>query len=929
VSDLMHPSNPQRQGTFKQAIDAAIAKLTAEQSHFSKTALLAAALQEAPALGLPPEGLLEAARTAIEQATSVRVLTSSFVTGAADSPKLVDLGSHNGQQRLTTPEVLEEEATLLETVRKLKAGKGASVPEQIIQIAVDDQMRHIASRSKKKVPGKSATKLTPSPEQLAAARHMTQGSGQIRVVTGVAGSGKTDFPIAIATRAWEEAGYNVHAATPTAKASRVLQRATGLDSQTVTKALGDYELPWSCILKHHLRQLKNAALGRQTHSVHKPAPIKLDANSILLIDEASMLSTRHMSMLTERALKSGATLVLVGDQNQLPPVGRGAPFTSIACRVGAAQLTETRRQEEAWARKVAELASHGEVRQALQMLSERNSVRASSSVTETIDATIAHWDSLGAAAEPAKAIILASTNEECEALNQRAQQHRLAAGILNAKRSIPIQDVHQDSGITYKNRIYQGDQIAITRNNRGANVDNGEVGTVIGINTFHHNLVVQFPDGRTTVIPANSFPHLRLGYAVTPYKAQGDSYQHALIFVTESEQSKLSFNVQVSRARESTTIFTTRSLWDPKHQLIHQSPLADLLSRQPDLRLASDLMDKERQRETSVPQLTPPLELGALQRPLDAVSVSEQTANVAPPAPPFTTQATSSPPNQSAPIFVSSEALNTSHPPTAEPPRQRPAEPLDAPSEPKAPASLPIDALQSAPRKPRHADPLEAALPPLTPTAPLARRKRKKKRRGDPENPVHGEGEAVPQAQAIEEELLPPVDAASPDDVNRASALPAILPEEFMTVPVPSVSHWRPSPLNISADRVPLLPEDFMRFSQPPRARHLVSRIRDFDRLNNDSPSPAQQAQPLSISIEEARANPSYLASMQRDAVRNLRARLLAQHDLPPDQIDIISVRQWEEKRDNVIEIWIEITYRIRMFGPRDLTAAIAIPFPV
>lgn len=84
--------------------------------------------------------------------------------------------------------------------------------------------------------------------------------------------------------------------------------------------------------------------------------------------------------------------------------------------------------------------------------------------------------------------------------------------------------------------------------------------------------------------------------------------QHAPIFVTESEQWKLSFNVQVSRARESTTIFTTRSLWDPKHQLIHQSPLADLLLRQPDLRLASDLMDKERQRETSAPSV--PLELG-------------------------------------------------------------------------------------------------------------------------------------------------------------------------------------------------------------------------------------------------------------------------------------------------------------------------------
>lgn len=119
------------------------------------------------------------------------------------------------------------------------------------------------------------------------------------------------------------------------------------------------------------------------------------------------------------------------------------------------------------ARNQAELASHGEVRQALQMLSERNSVRASSSVTETIDATIAHWDSLGAAAEPAKADHPGKHKRRVRMLNQRAQQHRLAAGILNAKRSIPIQDVHQDGGITYKNRIYQGDQIAITRNNRG------------------------------------------------------------------------------------------------------------------------------------------------------------------------------------------------------------------------------------------------------------------------------------------------------------------------------------------------------------------------------------------------------------------------------------------------------------------------------
>lgn len=929
VSDLMDPTRPQRQGTFQQAIDAAIARLTEEHSHFSKTALLAAALQEAPALGLPPDGLLEAARAAVHEATALHVVTTSFVgSGDQGAKALVNLGSHDGQQRFTTREVLEEEEELLQSVEQLRTGEGANVPEPILQLAVDDQMAHLASRAQKRSRGKRTVRPTPSEEQLAAARHMTQGEGRLRIVTGVAGSGKTDFPIAMATRAWEEAGYQVHVATPTAKAARVLQRATGQDAQTVTKTLGDYELPWSCVLKHHLEQLKRAALGRRTNKVHKPRPIALDANSVLLVDEASMLSTRHMSMLLAQAQKSGATLVLVGDQNQLPPVGRGAPFTSIAMRVGSAQLNENRRQEEAWARKVAELAAAGEVRQALQALSERELIKTSDSVSEAMEATVAHWASLGAARQPGQAIILASTNDQCEALNQLAQQHRLAAGILNPKQSLLIRDVQED-GNAYESRVHQGDLILVTRNSRAVNIDNGDVGTVTGVNTLTKNLVVQFPDGRTTIISAKNFQHLRLGYAVTPYKAQGDTYQHALLFVTESEQSQLSFNVQVTRAKESTTIFTTRGLWNPGRQPIHQSPLADILSRQPDLRLAWDLLERDSQRMGIVPQLSPPLELGPTKPILPPVVESgvidggNGTFMVLPSRLPIPQ---ASPHSPAPAVERQRPPANPNQPEAASAEASREAQAIKAPDA----SAVSPNKHRESPRPRRYPEQPAAsteplALPPMSPT-PAKKKKKRKKRRGEAAAPPAVETTDLPLAQAIEDPIPPQADL---DDVpgTELAATDSILPEDFFAVPLPAVGTWRPRPANASAERIPLLPEDFMSVPKSPLPRKLALRLRNpegFKKLVEHGPQPAA---PQEIPSREMANNPRYSESLANQQVQELYSVLERDYGVPRDQIDIINVRHWQEEVGEMIRFWVEITYRIRTYGPQDLTAAVAIPF--
>jgi hypothetical protein len=67
-----------------------------------------------------------------------------------------------------------------------------------------------------------------------------------------------------------------------------LERDTGMPTETVAKALADYELPWGCVLRHNLKQLVNAALGRPTRRLRKPAKIELDDRTIFVVDEAAM-----------------------------------------------------------------------------------------------------------------------------------------------------------------------------------------------------------------------------------------------------------------------------------------------------------------------------------------------------------------------------------------------------------------------------------------------------------------------------------------------------------------------------------------------------------------------------------------------------------------------------------------------------------------
>jgi len=779
-------------------------------------------------------------------------------------------------------------------------------------MAIDDRLKYIAARAKEA--GKTLDQPPElSPEQLAAVRHLTQDTGRtgaIRMVQGSAGTGKTDQVINVAKQAWEQAGYKVIAATPTAKAARVLQRATGLNVQTITKAMADYELPWGGILIHHLRQLKNELLGKRTRPLPKPRPVPLDPKCILLVDEAGMVGTRGHLMLAQQANKSGATLALLGDRFQLPPIERGAPFQSLSHRVGCVELTDIQRQQADWARRVAKLAAAGEVPQALQILAEHNAIHARDTVAKAAGAMVDRWAALGAVRDPQQAIMLATTNDECEALNQLAQRRRLAENVMSAKRSVPIRDEDLARGINYASRVYQGDQVLITRNCSAINVQNGTVGTVIGINPLTNNVTVQFDTGESAIIPAKNFPHLRLGYAVTTYKAQGDGHPNVLVLVTESPQSQPAFYVQMTRAYGTTEIFTTRGLWNPEQQAVSQSPLAEFLSRQPDLRLASDLMDVARDRAQADGTTLPPLEINFPKPPSGPGSPS------APPAP----ASNEVPPQVAGEPIPPSSRLSPDTPPKS---GETPVVQVTPDSLPSFsdwtfsdPSSRTIDAASATQPEAASAMPMPLPLPPQ-------KRKKKKKKRPSEVSDFETPDDEEPQANLTEE--ITPEPEIGESFESAPVDLPSVLPDDFLIVPVPSIFQWRPAQPGAPIDRVPLLPADFLSTPRRPLARAIPSRIISSKSDTGRDATPTSLHDPQQISLEDAR-NPAYRRARQEKLLQAAIAQAASQFGVPLDHVEIIGVREWEEQSGEMITVWIEITYRIRSYGPVDLMKLIAFP---
>lgn len=378
-----------------------------------------------------------------------------------------------------------------------------------------------------------------SEEQRAALHHLTRAS-RLTVLEGLAGTGKSHL-LGAAREAWEASGYEPRGAALAGKAAKGLAEDSGLRAQTLHSLLAD---------------LKR---GRD----------RLTARTVLVIDEAGMVGSRQLARVLEEVDKAHAKLVLVGDANQLQPIEAGQLFERVGDEVGAARLTEIRRQREESERSMVRALASGDTRAALTWLQEHGRVHAAPDREQAMHELVRDWSRGRDVQQPREDLMLSATRADTLALNHLAREHLHRNGELRGEHV--VETANGPLGLA------QGDRIVITRNTKMLGMMNGDLATVTALTERRGELQItaRLDSGSTRTWRVGEHPHIEHGYALTAHKAQGVSVERAYVLAHESLSAREWSYVAGSRARDTVHLYAERHTADDLERIMGRSHKKD------------------------------------------------------------------------------------------------------------------------------------------------------------------------------------------------------------------------------------------------------------------------------------------------------------------------------------------------------------------
>lgn len=505
-----------RKSAYEMALNRALDKITQSKNHFTERELVKYAAQAAQAYCLEAD-----------------FLTGSIKHDLKNSDRFILLGERVGESRYTTKEILELEAKLLEAARSLKGSR--------VHILDNEKLKRTISQN------------TLDPEQEKALRHLTRSKGSIKILSGIAGSGKTHTLNAL-REAYEKRGYTVLGAAIGGKAAKELEAGSGISSQTIKLLQMRLEPSVGRQLKHHTRQLVRAAKGKKTYRLDR---LKLDEKTVLVIDEAGMVPTETMAKLVEVTKKHGSKLILAGEYGQLSPIDGGSALKALQRELGCSKLDEIRRQRSEKDRQVVKDFRSGDSAKALKSLTKRGLVSVQETRQQAIQELVSDW-SAAVGGRPQDGLIFCGTRKEADDLNRHCQMEQSLSGRVDKTQALTLQDGF----------VYKGDRVLFTKNSYPLLAFNGELGTVIAVHERKKMLSIKKDDGQIVVLPLKDYVHdrgerkgqtaLELGYAVTTHKGQGTTVEKAFVLAGGSMQDREISYVQASRARGLTRIYSDK-----------------------------------------------------------------------------------------------------------------------------------------------------------------------------------------------------------------------------------------------------------------------------------------------------------------------------------------------------------------------------------
>jgi len=494
---------------------------------------------------------------------------------------LIEIGQQSVGRAFTTEEMIGYERANIEWMR---AG----------------QMRHeplVASGTRQEVEHKHAHL---NQTQRGAVEQILGNRDQITALEGIAGAGKTTSLAAIREAA-ESEGYQVRGFAPTSRAAQKLEES-GVKSTTL-----------------------------QRHLV-KPEELNPSARHLYIIDESSLASTKQVNGFL-KGLGQHDRVVMVGDVRQHQAVDAGTPYQQMQeSGMQTARLDEIVRQKDPALKQVVEQLSRGDVRQAIQSLSDQGRVHEIADRQERLK-EIAHEY----AVKPEGTLVVSPDNESRQQINLLVHREMQQRGNVSAQEQ-ELKVLHPNQEMTAADRAWagnyeQGQVVRYSKGSKALGLEPGEYARVSAADrernlitverangaqvsydprrlqgvtlyreierTFGEGERVQFTapskelavanrelgmlekidangsvrikmdSGHSVAFNVRQHPHLDYGYAMTSYSSQAQTADRVLVHV-ESERSAGLVNNRMAYVAVSRGRYDAQIYTDDRGAIVHE-----------------------------------------------------------------------------------------------------------------------------------------------------------------------------------------------------------------------------------------------------------------------------------------------------------------------------------------------------------------------
>lgn len=329
-------------------------------------------------------------------------------------------------------------------------------------------------------------------------------SSPLTVITGGPGTGKTTLVRALTT-ILQTQFLKFALCTPTGRAAKRLEETTGQPAQTI----------------HRLLKL-NGLTGEFAHNSENPLDVDL-----VLVDEISMVDIALMKSLLE-ALPDHCALILVGDADQIPPVGAGNILQSIidSGRFTVVRLKEIFRQSERSLIKInAQRINAGEMPLKTELsdsdfhyIPVHGNEEAKRMVFDLATRVIPKDFGITDMKQVQILVPMNTGTLGTQKLNQELQklytdQDKAAGGISGLEQSFAV-----------------GDKVMVIKNDYKKNLFNGDIGFIRSIDHALQFLDIEFEDRRIR-FEFEELDRLSLAYAISIHKSQGSEYRAVIVLI--------------------------------------------------------------------------------------------------------------------------------------------------------------------------------------------------------------------------------------------------------------------------------------------------------------------------------------------------------------------------------------------------------------